>query len=261
MSFLHAFVAPRWRACVLGAVLCTLFGPAASWAGNFSVSPVRLYMGVKDRAIAVTVENEGSTPVTVQAESFVWAQTADGKDKLTPTDDLIVSPPIAKIAPGGRQVLRLARIGAPDMSQQLTYRLIVSEVPEVRKAKQTEEDKKLNIQFHLAMSMPVFITPPAAKRELECQITKTSPAAAATPLQAQCKNTGTAYAQIRQISFKRGEQNLGTFDATAKYILPGATRTVELKPTVAGSVPPAGPAQARLQFDDGKTLDLNIQLP
>jgi fimbrial chaperone protein len=243
-----------WKAVWLFLVLAL---PA--WAGNFSVSPVRLHMAPRDRAIAITVENEGTTPLTVQAEAFAWSQLSDGKDNLVATEDLIISPPIVKIPPRGRQVLRLARIAPPDLANQLTYRLVVSEIPEdLTQKKVVKEGQRLGIDFYLAMSMPIFITPPAAKRELDCQFGKS----ATVQLQASCKNTGNMYAQVRHITFKRGEQELGKYQVAPIYILQGATRSLSLKPEQATqALMPSGPAQARLQFDDGKTLDLNIQLP
>lgn len=229
-------------------------------AGNFSITPVKIYMTPRDRAVAVTIENEDATPLVVQAEGFAWAQSPDGKDKLMPTEDLIISPPIIQIPPKGRQIVRLARVGVPDLANQQIYRLVVSEVPEAGPPKTSSKDGKVHIglEFYLAMSMPVFITPPAAKPELVCQFGKSAKA----ELVASCKNTGTAYAQIRQMTFLRSEKKLGDYEVGAKYLLPGASQSLALKPVNSSPATlSAGPAVARLQFDDGKTLDLNIQIP
>jgi fimbrial chaperone protein len=250
------------RKMLAAALALVAFAPEWALAGNFSVSPVRVYMTPRDRAMSVTVENEGKTPLTVQAEAFVWSQSPDGKDKLTPTDDLVIAPPIVKIPVGGRQVIRLARAGAPDLSQQLSYRLIVSELPDsaASKAAQAEKGKiSLGVDFYLAMSMPVFITPPLAKRELACQFGRKPGAVAPS---ASCKSTGNAYAQVRKITFMQGEKESGVFDVGALYILPGATRSLDLKAASAGQAAlPAGAYTARVLFDDGKSLDLNAQLP
>ena len=45
----------RDAALLLAAML--LVAPA--WAGQFSVTPVRIFMATKDRAVAVTITNEG----------------------------------------------------------------------------------------------------------------------------------------------------------------------------------------------------------
>ena len=49
-------------------------------------------MNTKDRAVAVTITNDGDEPVALQAELFTWNQKPDGADDLQLTDDLILSP-------------------------------------------------------------------------------------------------------------------------------------------------------------------------
>jgi fimbrial chaperone protein len=134
----------------------------------------------------------------------------------------------------------------------LTYRLIVREVTEVT-APKTEKQITLQLPIALAMSLPVFITPPPAKRELQCEITRMDPGA----FSAFCQNTGSAYAQVRSIALTRNGEDLARFEG-GTYILPGARRSMTLK---TDKQVPSGPATARVQFDDGKTLDMNVQLP
>jgi fimbrial chaperone protein len=238
--------------CVL-AIGASLLGLAFSaHAGNFSVAPVRIYMEPRDRAVGVTITNEGDTEVALQTELFSWGQKPDGTDDLAPTEDLIVSPPIMKLAPGARQVVRLARLAPPDATRQLTYRLIVREIPEVT-APKAEKGINLQLPIALAMSLPVFITPPPAKRELQCEVARMD----TQNFTALCQNTGTAYAQVRSIELKRGSEELARFEG-GTYILPGARRSMTLKTDKPVS---AGPALARVEFDDGKTADMNVQLP
>lgn len=228
-----------------------LFGLLAPWAGAgagvFSVTPVRLYMAPRDRAIAVTLTNEGDTEVVLQADINSWHQNADGSDVLVLTDDLILAPPIIKLAPKARQVVRLARLTPPDLSQQLTYRMVIREVPAALPA------QGMQVPIALALSMPVFITPPGAKAEIQCTATRVD----ARSVSAHCSNTGNAYSQIREARLVRGEQTLVRFEG-GSYILPGASKTISLK----GEQPVnAGPAQLVLTFDDGKTQTTGITLP
>ncbi|HSV46032.1 MAG TPA: fimbria/pilus periplasmic chaperone [Ramlibacter sp.] len=236
-------------ACV--AALIALASPWAA-AGLFSVSPVRIYMTPSDRAIAVTLTNEGNAEVALQADLYTWAQKPDGSDDLVLTEDLIVAPPIVRLAPGARQVVRLARLVPPDLARQLTYRLIMREVPEVT-APKVDKGMVLQLPIALAMSMPVFITPPAARRDVQCQLAPIDPQS----FSALCQNVGTAYAQVRQVLLLRGEQELARFEG-GTYILPGARRTMSLK---ADKPVAAGPALARFVFDDGKTTELPVRVP
>lgn len=230
------------------ALLLALLMPwAAVSAGVFSVTPVRLYMTPRDRAIAVTLTNEGDTAVVLQADINSWSQKPDGTDELVLTEDLILAPPIIKLAPKARQVVRLALLKPADASKQLTYRMIIREVPEALPS------TGIQVPIALALSMPVFITPPVAKRQMDCS---TSPADA-TAVNLRCSNTGTAYAQIREATIKRGEQTLARFEG-GSYILPGASKTVSLK---GEKTVPAGQAQLVITFDDGQNLTTSITLP
>lgn len=231
------------------ALLLSLFAPwAVATAGVFSVTPVRLYMTPRDRAIALTLTNEADTEVVLQADINTWSQKPDGTDELVLTEDLILAPPIIKLAPKARQVVRLALLKPADASRQLTYRMIIREVPEA-----LPQAQAIQVPIALALSMPVFITPPVAKRKMDC----TTSRADAQTLNLKCGNTGTAYAQIREAAVMRGEQALARFEG-GSYILPGASKTVSLKGEKAVT---AGEAQLVVTFDDGQSLTTSITLP
>jgi fimbrial chaperone protein len=241
-------VSQRRSKLVTYALLLSLLGPwAAATAGVFSVTPVRLYMTPRDRAIAVTLTNEADTEVVLQADINTWSQKPDGTDELVLTEDMILAPPIIKLAPKARQVVRLAMLKPADASRQLTYRMIIREVPEALPA------SGIQVPIALALSMPVFITPPAAKRQVNC----THQRADAKTLNLQCSNTGTAYAQIREATVMRGKQALARFEG-GSYILPGARKTVGLKGEQALT---AGEAELVVTFDDGQSLTTSITLP
>ncbi|AEG94600.1 fimbrial biogenesis chaperone [Ramlibacter tataouinensis] len=217
-------------------------------AGVFSVTPVRLYMTPRDRAIAVTLTNEGDTDVVLQADIHSWAQKPDGADELTLTEDLILAPPIIKLAPRARQVVRLALLKPADPGRQLTYRLVVREVPEA-----LPQQPGVQLPIALALSMPVFITPPAAKRQVEC----TTSRAESSSVSLRCTNAGNAYAQIREARVQRAEQVLARFEG-GSYLLPGASKAISLK----GEQPLApGAAQLTVTFDDGQSITQGITLP
>jgi len=247
MMLIHSSAAFRRRLAALGLLMLAASMPA--FAGVFSVVPVRIYMTPRDRAVAVTITNEGDTELVLQAEINEWKQTRDGADQQTPSEDLILSPPIIKLGPKARQVVRLARIGAPDMSQQLTYRMLVREVPEATAPK----DKTIQLPIALAMSMPVFITPPGAQRDMVCSANR----AGLATLEVACANAGSAYSQLREISLRRGEQLLAHIEGGI-YILPGAKKTISLAASQAFA---AGPAELVAAFDDGKTQVFSVVLP
>ena len=237
---------PLLRAGAAG--LVALAVPA--WAGVFSVTPVRIYLTPRDRATAVTIQNEGDDEIVMQADIYTWKQKPTGEDDLALSEDLVLSPPILKIGPKGRQVVRLAAVSAPRSDRQLTYRLIVREVPEAKPAA-----KDIQLQVALAFSLPVFITPPSVKRALECTVERTAPDKVA----AACENKGEAYAQPRELALVDGAGRKVAARDNGLYILPGIRRTFELRK---GDGPiPAGPFKLAVTLDDGSTQSYDASLP
>lgn len=240
-----------WRCwhCAAGAAL--LGSSLVASAASFSVSPVRIYMQARERATAITVENEGDAEVVMQGEVFEWKQKADGSDELTPTDDLILAPPILKVAPKSRQVLRLANLKPVPPGEQLTYRIIVREIPDAAPPKEG-----VQIKVSLAFSLPIFITPPGAKQQLVCDAKRTSP----DLLVATCENRGDAYAQPVNFAVRTASGAvLMSQDIAGGYILPKVRRHFELKRPANGPAM-AGAAKLAVTQDDGSVQLFDVAM-
>lgn len=235
------------RILAAGAIAAACCYAASAFAGVFSVTPVRIFMAPRDRATAITVTNEGDDELVMQADIYTWKQKPDGTDALTLSDDLILSPPILKIAGKSRQVVRLAMVSPPASPDQSTYRMVLREIPEAHAA-----DKKVQLQIALAFSLPVFVTPPGAKRQLECTVERSAPDAVA----ARCANKGNAYAQARELALMGADGSKIAGIESAAYILPGITRTYELK-RASGPIP-SGPAKLAVSLDDGTSQSYDV---
>lgn len=231
-------------AVLLAAAACTLPVHAA----QFTITPVRIFMTPRDRAVAVTIVNESDEPVVMQADLYTWKQKPDGSDELELTEDLILTPPILKLEPRGRQVVRLARLTPPPGAVQQTYRMIVREIPEARSGGQVQ------LQVALAFSLPVFITPNGARRDLRCGLERS----AADTVRAVCSNAGNAYTQIRELDVTDAAgQRLAVRDQGG-YILPSIQRSFDIK--APGRIP-AGPVKLQVALDDGTVQAFDATLP
>jgi fimbrial chaperone protein len=242
---LRAATRPFFRA----SIAALIFATTAAQAGVFSVTPVRIFMAPRDRATAVTITNDGDDELVMQADVYRWNQKPSGEDDLTLSEDLILSPPILKLAPHSRQVVRLAMVTPPAADAQLTYRMIVREVPEA-----TKNPKDVQLQVALAFSLPVFITPPGLKRELAC----TGKRSAATAVTITCANRGRTYAQPREVALSTADGKRVASKDFGLYLLPGIQRTYEVQSSD-GPIP-TGPLKLALTFDDGsvESFDLNV---
>ncbi len=235
-----------WAASLVG--ITPFFASLVSQAGDFTVSPVRIFMAPADRAVAVTITNQGDSPLVMQADLYEWRQTADGEEELELTEDIFLSPPIITLEPQSRQVVRLARLSTAVPPEQLTYRLIVREIPEA-----LPPQDGIAVQVALALSLPVFISPNNARARLDCELLRQAPES----LEVWCENIGSAYAQPREITFSSSTGDALVQLEPADYILPGIKRRYEL---TRDQPIPAGDGMLTVIMDDTTSQNFVINL-
>src|ERR1041384_1850853 len=104
----------RFSSCTRAVVgVLAVAAAQCACAGVFSVTPVRIYMTPKDRAVAVTITNEADEQVVLQADIYEWRQSAEGEDQHPSSEDLILAPPVVKLGAKAKQVVRLAGVAPP----------------------------------------------------------------------------------------------------------------------------------------------------
>lgn len=201
------------HACIGAALLTTL--PGSVVAGTFTISPLRVDFGGTTRTAALTVRNDEAVPVVVQAEALAWSQES-GQDDLAPSRDLLVSPVVFTLAPGGSQLVRVALRREADGGRELTYRLTLQEVPQAASPDFT------GLQVALRLSVPVFVAPRAPA---EPRLVWTATRAATGTVTVTARNDGASHARLQGFALKTadGRATLAEQPALA-YVLPGATR-------------------------------------
>ena len=213
----------RWTARSLMAALSVLLMslPVESRAGSFHVSPVRVEVSSQEKSSVLRVENNGQTTVTIQLHVVAWAQK-DGKDLLTPTRELIATPPIFNLKPGATQLIRIGMLRKVDPEKELSYRLILEEIPSP-----PAPDFK-GLQVALRIGLPVFIKPDtSAQQQLKFAIERLD----AGSLWLTMTNQGLAHMQLFGLKLypeAKADSVLATHDASL-YLLPGQERRLLLK--------------------------------
>jgi P pilus assembly chaperone PapD len=126
MRYLDLIVA-RLFALVVAAVLA--FGGEAE---AMSVTPIHVEMtsaGSGGRA-QVTVTNDGTTPLPVEAQINKMSVGEDGTQNLEKAgEDFLVFPPQALIPPGASQVFRVQWVGDPEISESQSFMLSMNQIP------------------------------------------------------------------------------------------------------------------------------------
>jgi fimbrial chaperone protein len=190
--------------------------PTPALAGTFSISPLRVELSSRTATGALTLRNQEDTPVVVQAEVLLWEQ-AGGEEKLTQTRDLLVSPAVVTIPGNGSQLVRVALRRPVDAKRELSYRLILTEVP------QTASPDFTGLNVALRLSLPIFIAPVAtAEPGLEWSAVRSSDGSFALT----ARNTGNAHARVLSFdALSATGSRLGSPQNVSAYILPGQART------------------------------------
>ena len=107
--------------------LAALLALSPAFAGTFTISPLRVDFADATGMAVLTVRNEDATPVVVQTQGLAWSQEA-GQDALAPSRDLLISPAVFTLQPGGSQLVRVALRRKVDPARELTYRVLLQEV-------------------------------------------------------------------------------------------------------------------------------------
>src|SRR5947207_12019099 len=80
------------------AILILIQTGRAVRAQALSVLPVNVFLQPGQKATTLTVTNHGNRETAIQVRAYAWNQP-DGDDQLTASDTVVVSPPLASIAP------------------------------------------------------------------------------------------------------------------------------------------------------------------
>jgi len=139
----------RIAAHALAAILFVLLTGLAAEAQSLSVLPVNIFLSPGEKATTLTVTNQGTSQTTIQIRAFVWNQQGDD-DQLTASDEVVVSPPLAMIAPGAKQVVRLILRQTPK-GREATYRILLDQIPPPAEAGV--------VHVVLRLSIPIFSQP------------------------------------------------------------------------------------------------------
>lgn len=204
-----------------------LVSSACAVAGSLSVSPVRIDLSPAMRSVVLNVRNDGDRPVVVQSELVAWSQE-DNQDRLESTDDLIASPPIFKIAPGGVQIVRIALRRAPDPALETSYRVLLNEVPGSPQAGFG------GAQFALQISLPIFVAMDA--RKVSPKVSWSAARNIGGDFDVTIRNAGNAHIRVHSIAIAApGGEADATFSGLL-YVLPGERRNLTIKSTGARSI-------------------------
>lgn len=215
-----------WLACLLAIVTQVTF------ASGLQVSPVTLSLHAGEPAQGLWLSNTGQAPLRAQVRVYRWTE-AHGRDALAPTEDLVASPPMLEIAPGGQQLVRVIRLGDQAVASETAYRLAIDELPTAAPVS--------GLRFVLHYSLPVFVEPEGSvgAPDLRWRMWRSGQAVVL-----EAYNAGRGHARVTGVQFVAGDgRKVSLGQGLLGYVLPGASTRWTL-PAAQGGWPGGGTLEA-----------------
>lgn len=181
----------------LSLAILLLMASASGACGTFTVTPVRIQVSASRPNAILQVTNRDDQPVTIQAHIVAWSFD-NRNDVYTNSDDVILNPPIATLGAHQSQYIRLGLRRPNEGAQELSYRLILEEVPPPL------QSGFRGIRTVLRFSIPIFAIPKtAASAQLKWQAATDGNAG----LRLIAANHGSAHVQIKSLDVAGAESS------------------------------------------------------
>ncbi|MGH8081124.1 MAG: fimbrial biogenesis chaperone [Lysobacter sp.] len=218
------------RTLFAAALLGLIASGHAHAANSILIWPIDPVIESDERATALWLENRGSTPAQMQLRVLGWSQK-DGHDAYANQSEVIGSPPMIRIAPGQKQLIRLTRTVDTPAGTERSYRVLIDEIPTQDPI--ADGDKaSVGIKFQMRYSVPLFVDGagvwtkdrPEKKRDAK---DATRPALSWRTVVEdgktllEVRNTGVVHAKLAEVSFRHGETRSVIAEGLLGYILPG----------------------------------------
>lgn len=189
---------------------------ASSAAYAMRVSPMVVEMESRGTNAVARIEVQNINPGNLAFETHVTRMQfdADGNITETPADqDFLVFPPQGVLPTGGRQVVRLQWVGAPDIAASQAYYVSVNQLPvQLDPTEPHSVGAQVQIVYH--MKALVVVAPPGATPNVQAASVEriqyqppTPPGAAAPPptlpgVAITLRNTGRRHAMMATFGWR-----------------------------------------------------------
>lgn len=141
----------RWRTGIAGVVLL-LYTGVGNAEGGIQVNPIGVELAPGEQVATFTLTNHDDSPHAFQAQPMEWTDP-DGRQRLSPSQRLIASPALFRLAAGGSQIVRVGfAVPQPAKPVERAFRVLFSELPE----DQSSQTDAVGIHILLRINVPIF---------------------------------------------------------------------------------------------------------
>ncbi|HEX4548216.1 molecular chaperone [Pseudomonas sp.] len=201
-------------------------------ASSVLIWPIDPVLEADQQASALWLENRGTETANLQIRVFGWSQSGF-EEQYRNQRDVIGSPPVAKIEPGQKQLVRLTRTKDVPPGQELAYRIIIDEIPAAQPPAAEGGKTAAAIRFQMRYSVPLFAygaglwskedsTRPRDPKGIGVpQLSWRTVAVEGRPY-VEVRNQGAVHARLTDVTIKQGGQSKPLAEGLLGYVLPGA---------------------------------------
>jgi fimbrial chaperone protein len=115
------------------------------------------------------LENTSHGRIAVQVEAFHRFIDVDGKETRTPTDEFSVYPQQLTLQPGEKRSVRVTWTGNHQPDQELSYRLVVSELPMDSNSQEKTSSPHPAPTFLMQYVASLYVSPPSLNSKVEVE--------------------------------------------------------------------------------------------
>lgn len=223
------------RTAALAAILSAAL-PTAALAADLRAAPVVLETQPGSRTTTFTLINDEDRPLKVQVRVMKWAMDG-GRETLTPTTDVVASPPLASLKAKQRYLVRLVRSAkAPPVGEE-SYRVLVDEIPDPANIKPG------SVQLAIRLSIPVFMSDaPRATAKVAWSVARDG-----TQTWLVGRNTGDRRLRLSDLDLQASGRRLYGQPGLIGYVLAGS----EMRWAIPATLPADGKIAMKAMADTG----------
>lgn len=234
----------RLTAVALSVLMALLLGGTVR-AEGVGVMPVRVYIDAQHRVQTIVISNHDAVNHVFQVTPYRWTQVG-GREVQTPTQDLIVAPPVFTLIPDSQQVVRVALRNPAPVAGELTYRLMLRMVGGAETAVSLS-----GLGIRMQFSVPIFIaSPQGTSTKVDWRYRDIGP----DKIQLIIANVGNTHIHLEHLSLNDA-RGVAFDDDVNQYVLGGNTVDLTLttkRPLTADTV------AARVTYDTGLSQQIVV---
>ncbi|PRD15786.1 protein CsuC [Pantoea coffeiphila] len=212
----------RSRITGFGFLLLASLTASHSWAANSVLLwPIDPKIASDEKATELWMENRGDSTTLMQVRVFLWQQQ-DGQDRYQTQQQVLASPPMVRIEPGKKQLIRLVKQTPVPAGEETAFRILIDEIPTPQPQNTAQNQAGLN--FQMRYTVPLFVygngaSATSSKPQLAWQLVNKNGHQAL-----EVTNSGSGHARLSHVSL--GGRSIS--DSLLGYVLPHSSNTFPL---------------------------------